>query len=92
MPSTEANPSPVYDNTNKGQLDGKFNKQNEKKPENWLEVSKIQNFTYEPTNISNVYSSMYWRWRRVKGYYNEITEEDIDWNKRYKEAKAVMNN
>ena len=48
-----------------------------------------QNVDYEATNITNVYDSEYWKWKRVKGYYKEI--EDICLDKAIKEAKTIMN-
>lgn len=86
----EAIPYLVHKDANKGQLDDKFNEQNEKESNNWIKASKTQNTNYEPTNISSAYNSIYWQWKRAKEYYKGI-DENIDWNRRYKEAKTIMN-
>jgi hypothetical protein len=71
----------------------KINKKRNIQPkyeDNFNFVYEDINLSYEPTNILSVYESDYWRWRRVKEYYKEI--EDIDWDRRFKEAKEFMKN
>ncbi len=70
-------PYTCQENEFKRKLEGKFEK------ENW------KNVDYEATNISNVYDSQYWKFKRVKEYYKEI--EDIYLDKAIKEAKTIMN-
>ena len=69
--------------TFKRKLNGKFNNKKVKKPEN------CKNLTYEPTNISITYDSMYFKWIRVKEYSKET--EDIYLDKAITEAKIIMN-
>lgn len=47
------------------------------------------NPTYESTNISATYDSMYFKWTRVKEYFKET--EDIYLDNTINEAKIIMN-
>ena len=83
MPSTEANHYRVQKDAFKRKLEGKFDNENIKKPENW------KNPTYEPTNIGSAYDSIYFKWIRVKEYFKET--EDIYLDMAINEAKIIMN-
>ena len=49
--------------------------------------SKIR-YCYEPTNIAWTRESLFWRWRRVKEYYQELFEPD--WDSALKAVKSMM--
>ena len=42
---------------------------------------------YEPTNIAFTRESLFWRWRRVKEYYQELFEPD--WDSTLKVVKSM---
>lgn len=73
-------------NAFKRKLEGKFKDENIKK---YQKQEFLKNSTYEPTNISVTYDSMYFRWTRVKEYFKET--EDIYLDKAINEAKLIMN-
>ena len=53
----------------------------------------IRVLSYQPTNIEYTRDSLFWSWRRVKEYYQELGEEEetqlSQWIKR-KELKRLM--
>ena len=52
--------------------------------------SPVSHAMYEPSHISNVFDSEYWRWRRFKVYYEYVHGEEL-MDKRYREKQYFMN-
>ena len=84
----EVRPYEFRDLSFKGKLESKFEEEKADKIEIPLRDLRPQNSTYEATRISSVYESIYWRWKRVKEYFEEIEDKYCDVG--MKEAKAIM--